>query len=68
VAELGLADNSTTTPSYRVICISLYIADLERLDEKVAQLKARGHSRASRSSLIRVALDQVNLDSVPRAP
>jgi hypothetical protein len=51
---------------YKVICISLYTKDLERLDGLVRELKARGLTKASRSALIRVALDQVDLDRVPR--
>ncbi len=51
---------------YKVICISLYKEDLARLDEKVAALKASGHSKMSRSALIRFALDTVDLDGVPR--
>jgi|HubBroStandDraft_4_1064222.scaffolds.fasta_scaffold318972_2 hypothetical protein len=51
---------------YKVICISLYTKDLERLDALVTELKARGITKANRSALIRVALDQVDLDRVPR--
>lgn len=51
---------------YRVLCISLYTKDIVGLDAKVQQLKDRGHTKASRSSLIRAALDQVNLRRVPR--
>jgi hypothetical protein len=51
---------------YKVICISLYTKDLERLDALVRELKARGLTKANRSALIRVALDQVDLDKVPR--
>ena len=51
---------------YKVICISMYTKDLERLDALVDELKARGMTKASRSALIRAALDQVNLDKVPR--
>ena len=51
---------------YKVICISLYTKDLERLDALVDELKARGMTKASRSALIRAALDQVDLDKVPR--
>ena len=40
--------------------------DLERLDGLVDELKARGITKANRSALIRVALDQVDLDKVPR--
>jgi hypothetical protein len=51
---------------YKVICISLYTKDLEHLDGLVDKLKARGITKANRSALIRVALEQLNLDKVPR--
>ena len=50
---------------YKVICISMYLEDLGRLDEKVAQLKDEGHRKMSRSALIRFALDQVDLSKLP---
>jgi hypothetical protein len=61
------ARNGEPKPAhYKVICISLYTKDLERLDALVTELKARGITKANRSALIRVALDQVDLDRVPR--
>jgi hypothetical protein len=51
---------------YKVICISMYTKDLEHLDWLVDQLKARGITKANRSALIRVALEQLDLDKVPR--
>ena len=51
---------------YKVICISLYTKDLEHLDWLVDQLKARGVTKANRSAVIRVALEQLELDKVPR--
>jgi hypothetical protein len=51
---------------YKVICISIYTKDLERLDGLVDKLKARGLTKANRSALIRAALDQIDLDKVPR--
>jgi hypothetical protein len=51
---------------YKVISISLYTEDIDRLNELVKELKARGHSRASKSMLIREALRQLDLDKVPR--
>lgn len=51
---------------YKIICISLYTDDMARLDAAVAMLKARGHTRASRSSGLRGALLQVDLAEVPR--
>ncbi len=51
---------------YKVICISMYTKDLARLDDMVDALKARGMTKANRSALIRYALGEVNLDSVPK--
>ena len=51
---------------YKVICISLYTKDLDHLDGLVDDLKARGITKANRSALIRVALEQLDLDKVPR--
>jgi hypothetical protein len=51
---------------YKVICISIYNDDLKNLDDLVAQLKKRGLTKANRSALIRAALQQVDLDRVPR--
>ena len=46
---------------YKVICISLYNDDLQRLDAMVDELKERGFTKANRSALIRFALEQVDL-------
>lgn len=51
---------------YKVICISMYTDDLERLDEMVENLKARGLTKANRSALIRYALANVKLEEVPK--
>jgi hypothetical protein len=51
---------------YKVICISMYTDDLERLDEMVQNLKSRGLTKANRSALIRYALGSVKLDEVPK--
>jgi hypothetical protein len=61
-----VARASTKPAHYKVICISMYTDDLERLDTMVDQLKARGLTKANRSALIRYALANVNLDNVPR--
>ncbi|MGN6108278.1 MAG: hypothetical protein ACTHU0_24440 [Kofleriaceae bacterium] len=50
---------------YKVICISMYTRDLEELDEKVAELKRRGWTKANKSQLIRLALSQIDLDKLP---
>src|ERR1700729_635284 len=60
------SDRAAKPTHYKVICISMYTKDLERLDALVDELKARGMTKASRSALIRAALDQVDLDKVPR--
>ena len=53
-------------PHYKVICISMYTRDLERLDALVDELKGQGVTKANRSALIRAALEQVDLARVPR--
>lgn len=61
------APSSQEKPThYKVICISMYTRDLERLDGLVDELKKRGVTKASRSALIRAALDQVDLAKIPR--
>ncbi len=65
--ESGVVKVAAEKPShYKVICISMYTKDLERLDEMVEELKSKGLTKANRSALIRAALDQVDLDKVPR--
>ena len=49
---------------YKVICISMYTRDIEELDAKVAELKRRGWTKASKSQLIRIALSQIDLDTL----
>ena len=39
---------------------------LKRLDDMVDTLKARGFTKANRSALIRYALSEVDLESVPK--
>jgi hypothetical protein len=49
---------------YKVICISMYTTDIERLEEKVAELKRRGYTKANKSQLIRMALNLIDLDKL----
>ena len=51
---------------YKIVCISLYNEDIDRLDALVAELKRRGHTKANKSALIRYALDSVNIEKMPR--
>ena len=60
------ASDKAKPTHYKVICISMYTKDLEHLDELVEKLKSRGVTKANRSALIRVALEQLDLDKVPR--
>jgi hypothetical protein len=59
---LRALESAEAKPShYKVICISLYNEDLQRLDAMVDELKERGFTKANRSALIRFALEQVDL-------
>jgi len=64
--ESSTNEKAAKPTHYKVICISMYTKDLGRLDELVEELKARGITKANRSALIRVALEQLDLDKVPR--
>lgn len=46
--------------TYATICVSTYHDDLTALDAAVAELKRKGYTRASRSSVIRAALRGFN--------
>lgn len=65
-SEGRIREEKAKPTHYKVICISMYTKDLDRLDELVDELKARGITKANRSALIRVALEQLDLDKVPR--
>ena len=59
-----LASGQGKPTHYKVICISMYTRDIEELEAKVAELKRRGWTKASKSQLIRLALSQVDLDKL----
>ena len=66
VKQRALDEKTTAKPDhYKVVSISLYLEDIERLGNIVAQLKARGHSRANKSMVIREALRQMELNKFP---
>jgi hypothetical protein len=65
-AEDPAAKRDAKPAHYKVICISMYMDDLKRLDGMVESLKARGLTKANRSALIRYALSGVNLETVPK--
>jgi hypothetical protein len=52
---------------YKIVCISLYTEDLEHVDGLVRALKARGHTKANRSSVIRFALHSVDVSKMPKS-
>lgn len=66
VAVPVLALPKTKPEHYKVICISFYTRDLERLDGVVAELKKRGFTKANRSAVLRAAMDQFNLDRIKK--
>ncbi|MBI4508305.1 MAG: hypothetical protein HY698_01630 [Deltaproteobacteria bacterium] len=51
---------------YKIVCISLYNEDIARLEELVAELKRRGHTKANKSAVIRFALDSVDISKMPK--
>ncbi|MBI5512806.1 MAG: hypothetical protein HY909_03515 [Deltaproteobacteria bacterium] len=51
---------------YKVICISLYNEDLARLDALVQALKSRGFTKASRSAVLRAAVEQFDPDRIQK--
>ena len=52
----------TKPQHYKIVSISLYNEDIDRLDRMVAELKRRGHYKANKSQLIRYALAQLDLE------
>jgi hypothetical protein len=43
---------------HKVVCISMYISDIERTEKIVSDLKIAGFTNMNRSRLIRLALEQ----------
>ncbi len=60
------ARRSDKPTHYRVVSVSLYLDDIERIDTLVKELKRRGFTKMNRSALIRFAIDTVNIDNLPR--
>jgi hypothetical protein len=58
------ACNKPRPDHYKVICISMYNEDLERLDAIVRELKRRGFTKANRSAVLRVAMEHLQIDRV----
>lgn len=66
VSELEPAPKPDLT--YKVVCISMYLDDLEDLDAKVHELKQRGWTRMNRSMLLRIAMARLSCDDVGDPP
>ena len=61
------AKRKTGTPThYKIVSISLYNEDIERIDGLVQEWKANGNPKANRSALIRYAIDQLDPDNLPK--
>jgi hypothetical protein len=61
---LDLDETPLKPEHYKVVSISLYKEDIERLDAYVRELKRRGHYKANKSQVIRQALLQLDLDRI----
>ena len=46
----------------------MYTKDIEELEEKVAELKRRGYTKANKSQLIRMALNEIDIDKLNLPP
>ena len=52
---------------YKIVSISLYNEDIEKIDRLVQELKETGHPKANRSALIRYAIDTVDTTKMPKS-
>ncbi len=50
---------------YKIVCLSLYTEDIEKLNFLVKELKKRGHSKANKSQVVRAALEQIDIGRIP---
>jgi hypothetical protein len=65
-AKRAAAEAKPKPTHYKIVCISLYTEDIERLEALVADLKKRGHTKANKSAVIRYALDSVDIGKMPK--
>ena len=49
---------------YKVVCVSMYNADLEVIDQAIAELRARGWTSMNRSKLLRLAVSKLDVAGV----
>ena len=50
--------------AYKVVCVSMYLDDIAKAKEIVADLKRLGYTKANVSWLFRTLLNQTDLDSL----
>ena len=65
-AQAAHVDAKPKPTHYKIVCISLYTDDIERLESLVGELKRRGHTKANKSAVIRYALDSVDVGKMPK--
>jgi hypothetical protein len=51
--------------TFRLVTFSFYEEDVARLDALMKAARHKGHRRANRSQIVRLALRQFNLDALP---
>lgn len=51
--------------TFRLVTFSFYEEDVARLDALLKAARQKGHRKASRSQIVRLALRQVDLDGLP---
>ncbi len=51
--------------NFRLVTFSFYEDDVARLEELLDAARAKGHPKASRSQIVRLALRQVDLSALP---
>jgi hypothetical protein len=49
---------------YRAVCITLFDHHLDDIDEKIAELKGKGWRSMSRSQLLRIALERLDISTI----
>ncbi|MFT4703438.1 MAG: hypothetical protein ACI81R_001129 [Bradymonadia bacterium] len=60
------ASVKTSAPHYKIVSISLYNNDIDRIDELVSEWKAAGYPKANRSALIRYAISKIDASELPK--
>ena len=51
---------------YKVVTFSLYSEDIQLLEELVTKLRLLGNTRANKSMVVRAALQQLDVNKMPK--